>query len=143
MSAVNGLKADLMHYEQDGVGYGLHVCSAVFQHPVTDDAGDATFAENEKMFLLLWRQVLTLQNERHISSAYAFRQFVKIVKFKDAFKVIAMKVPMCFDGFKSGDDHAECNTLIRYVVCGQKHILNVDVHVLFNCLVEVCDARIV
>ena len=53
-SAVNGLKADLVHYEQNGVGYGLYVGDAVFQHPVTDDAGDTAFAENEKVLFLLW-----------------------------------------------------------------------------------------
>lgn len=81
MSAVNGLKADLVHNEQDGVGDGLHVCNAVFQHPVADDADDSAFAENEEVFFLLCRQVLPLQNERHISGANALRQFVKIIKF--------------------------------------------------------------
>ena len=54
MSAVNGLKADLVHNEQDGVGYRLYVCDAVFQHPVTDDTGDTAFAENEEVLFLLW-----------------------------------------------------------------------------------------
>ena len=53
-SAVNGLKADLVHNEQDGVGDGLYVGDAVFHHPVTDDADDATLAENEEVFFLLW-----------------------------------------------------------------------------------------
>lgn len=142
MSAVNRLKTDLVHYEQDGVGYGLHVGDAVFHHPVTDDADDATLAENEEVLFLLCHQVLPLQNERHISGAYALSQLVKIVKFKGVFKVVAVKVSVCLYGFKGGDDHVECNTLIGYVVCGQKHILNVDVHVLFNGLVEVGNARI-
>ena len=142
MSAVNGLETDLVHYEQNGAGYGLHVGNAVLQHPVADDTDDSAFAENEEVFFLLWCQVLTLQNERHISGAYALRQFLKIVKFKGVFKVVAMKVPVCLYGFKGGDNHIECNTLIGYVVCGQKHILNIDVHVLFNGLVEVDNARI-
>lgn len=54
MSAVNGFETDLVHYEQYGVGYGLHVCDAVFQHPVTNDADDSAFAENEEMLFLLW-----------------------------------------------------------------------------------------
>ena len=54
MSAINRFETDLVHYEQDGVGYGLHVCSAVLQHPVTDDAGDTAFAENEEVLFLLW-----------------------------------------------------------------------------------------
>ena len=142
MSAVYRFETDLVHYEQDGVGYGLYVCSAVFQHPVTNDADDATLAENEEVLFLLWCQVLTLQNEGHISCTNALSQLVKIVKFQGVLKMVAMKVSVCLYGFKGGDDHVECNTLIRYVVCGQKHILNVDVHILFNRLVEVCDAGI-
>ena len=54
MSAVNGLETDLVHYGQDGVGYGLYVCNAVFQHPVANYADDAAFAENEEVLFLLW-----------------------------------------------------------------------------------------
>ena len=143
MSAVNRFETDLVHYEQNGVGDGLDICNAVFQHPVTDDTDDATLAENEEVLFLLCRQVLPLQNEGHISCTNALSQLVKIVKFKGVFKVVAVKVPVCFDGFKGGDNHVECNTLIRYVVCGQKHILNVNVHIFFNGLVEVCNAGIV
>ena len=81
MSAVNGPKADLVHYEQDGVGYGLYVGDAVLQHPVADDADDSAFAENEEVLFLLWRQVLTLQNEGHISCTNTLSQFVKIIEF--------------------------------------------------------------
>ena len=80
-SAVNGPKADLVHYEQDGVGYGLYVGDAVLHHPITNYANNATFAENEEVLFLLWRQVLTLQNEGHISCANALSKFVKIIKF--------------------------------------------------------------
>ena len=124
MSAVNGLKADLMHNEQDGVCYGLYVGNAVFQHPVADDAGDTAFAENEEVLFLLWRQVLSLQNERHISSTNVLSQLVKIVKFQDVLKLVAVKVSVCLDGFKSGDNHIERDTLIRDVVSGQKHFLD-------------------
>lgn len=54
MSAVNRFETDLVHYEQNGVGDGLDICNAVFQHPVTDDAGDTAFAENEEVLFLLW-----------------------------------------------------------------------------------------
>ena len=91
MSAVNGFETDLVHYEQDGVGYGLYVGDAVFLHPVADDANNATFAKNKEVLFLLWRQVLTLQNEGHISCANALSQLVKIVKFKGAFKVVAVR----------------------------------------------------
>ena len=90
MSAVNWLETDLVHYEQDGVGYGLYVCNAVLQHPVADDADDATFAENEEVLFLLRCQVLSLQNERHISCTNALGQFIKIVKFQGVFKMVAV-----------------------------------------------------
>ena len=54
MSAVNRLETYLVHYEQNGVGDGLDICNAVFQHPVSDDAGDTAFAENEEVLFLLW-----------------------------------------------------------------------------------------
>ena len=90
MSAVNRLETDLVHYEQNGVCYGLDICNAVFQHPIADDADDATLAENEEVLFLLWRQILPLQNERHISCTNALSQLVKIVKFKGVFKVVAV-----------------------------------------------------
>ena len=80
-SAVNRFETDLVHYEQDGVGYGLHVGDAVLQHPVADDADDSAFAENEEVLFLLWGQVLSLQNEGHISCTNALSQLVKIIKF--------------------------------------------------------------
>ena len=90
MSAVNRFETDLVHYEQDGVGYGLHVGDAVFQHPVADDADDSAFAENEEVLFLLCSQVLSLQNERHISSTNALSQLVKIVKFQGVLKLVAV-----------------------------------------------------
>ena len=124
MSAVNRFETDLVHYEQDGVGYGLHVGDAVFLYPVANDADDSAFAENEEVLFLLWRQVLSLQNERHISCTNALSQLVKIVKFQGVLKLVAVKVSVCLDGFKGGDNHIECNTLIRDVFSGQKHLLD-------------------